>query len=324
MNINCFVFSTAFTMLLLLVGCQTSSPTKSSAELDVMSFNIRNGKANDGENRWERRRELVCGVIQQYKPDVLGVQEAYRFQLDELATCLPGYREIGEGRDGGTANEYCAILYRAERFDVAASGTFWLSDTPEVVSKSWGNTLHRVCTWARLIDKNTGRSFYFYNTHFDHRSQNARVESAKLIAKRIADREYDDPVVLAGDFNAGEDNHAVRYLKGIPYEVPVSGPAFQYEPPIALVDTFRVAHPDATVVGTGNGGYTGKQDGAKIDYVFVTRDIEVIDAAIDQEPRDGRYPSDHYPVTAKLQLIPLRPKISEEDLQQLESDAEHR
>jgi endonuclease/exonuclease/phosphatase family metal-dependent hydrolase len=267
------------------MGCQSPGPSAEPAELEVMSFNIRNGKANDGENRWDRRRDLVCGVIQQYKPDVLGVQEAYRFQLDELVDCLPAYREIGEGRDGGTKNEYSAILYRADRFDVLDSGTFWLSDTPEVVSKSWGNRLHRVCTWARMIDKNTGRTFYFFNTHFDHQSQNARLESAKLIARRIAEREHDDPVVLAGDFNAGEDNPVIKQLKAD-----------------GLIDTYRAIHPDANDVGTGNGGYTGRRDGAKIDYVFVTRDIETLGASIDQEPRDGRYPSDHYPVTATLRL----------------------
>jgi endonuclease/exonuclease/phosphatase family metal-dependent hydrolase len=136
-----------------------------------------------------------------------------------------------------------------------------------------------------MIDKNTGRTFYFFNTHFDHQSQNARLESAKLIARRIAEREHDDPVVLAGDFNAGEDNPVIKQLKAD-----------------GLIDTYRAIHPDANDVGTGNGGYTGRRDGAKIDYVFVTRDIETLGASIDQEPRDGRYPSDHYPVTATLRL----------------------
>lgn len=285
-----------------LMGCCTAPPQRDAVELRVMTFNIRNGLAKDGENSWENRKPLVYGVIRDSNADLVGLQEAYRFQMDALTENLPAYGEIGTGRDGGTQGEYSAILYRKDRFDVAASGTFWLSDTPEVVSKHWGNTHHRVCTWARLIDRKSGRAFYLFNTHLDHQSQNARLRSAELIAKRIAEREHNDPVLLTGDFNAGEDNPAVRYLKGIPLEAAVSGPAFQYLPPISFDDTFRVLHPDASIVGTGNGGYTGKRDGAKIDYIFVTDGIQTIQATIDQEPRNGKYPSDHYPVSAVVEL----------------------
>lgn len=285
--------------LLGLIGCGTTAKQKPT-DLAVMSFNIRNGRANDGANHWDRRKPLVYGVIREHSPDLVGIQEAFRFQLDEIAENLPEYDEIGEGRGGGTEDEYSAILYRADRFTVDQSGTFWLSETPEVVSRHWNHFHYRICTWARLIDKPTGKAFYIFNTHFDHRSQLARINSAKLIATRIAEREHKDPVILTGDFNAGEDNDAVRYLTGAPDGLPDSG-AYPL-PTIALQDTFRVIHPDATVVGTGNGGYTGKRDGAKIDYIFITSGIETLEASIDQEPRDGRYPSDHYPVTARIRL----------------------
>lgn len=281
--------------LLGQIGCATTANQKPT-ELTVMSFNIRNGRANDGDNHWDRRKPLVCGVIREHSPDLVGIQEAFRFQLDEIVENLPEYDEIGEGRGGGTEDEYSAILYRADRFTVDQSGTFWLSETPEVVSKHWNHFHYRICTWARLIDKPTGKAFYIFNTHFDHRSQLARINSAKLIAKRIAEREHKDPVILTGDFNAGEDNPAIGYLKGDTQDQP--------KPPVTMTDTFRVLYPDATVVGTGNGGFTGKRDGAKIDYILITPDIQTLDASIDQEPRDGRYPSDHYPVTARIRIDP--------------------
>ncbi|MEO0475465.1 MAG: endonuclease/exonuclease/phosphatase family protein [Planctomycetota bacterium] len=285
--------------MLPLAGCNAAVPVDADAsgasessgsdQFVVMSFNIRNGRANDGKNSWPNRRDLVSGVIRQNDADIVGLQEAFRFQMDQLAEDLPQYTEVGEGRAGGTKDEYSAILYRTARYTLLDSGTFWLSDTPDRVSKSWGNALLRICTWARLRDRNTGESFYLYNTHFDHRSQLARVNSAKLIRQRIADRATDDPIIITGDMNAGEDNPAITTLKAKDTEYP-------------LRDTFRVLYPDATNVGTGNGGYTGRTNGAKIDYVFISPGFETLSASIDQESRDGRYPSDHYPVTATLRI----------------------
>lgn len=276
-------------ILLPLTGCCVSPEPAGTADLVAMSFNIRNGKAKDGDNSWPNRRALVSDVIRQYNPDLVGLQEAFRFQLDQLGEDLPHYTEVGEGRGGGTADEYSAIFYRTDRFDLLSSGTFWLSDTPGKVSKHWKHYHYRICTWVHLRDRTTQRAFYLYNTHFDHQSQLARVNSAKLIRQRIADRASDDPVVVTGDMNAGEDNPAIAILKAKDSAYP-------------LRDTFRVIHPDAKAVGTGNGGYNGKRDGAKIDYVLISPGIETLGAAIDQEPRDGRFPSDHYPVIATMRI----------------------
>ncbi|MHC4995891.1 MAG: endonuclease/exonuclease/phosphatase family protein, partial [Planctomycetota bacterium] len=139
--------------------------------VDLMSFNIRNGKAKDGPDHWDLRRGRVYSVLREKQPDVVGLQEAYRFQIDAIRGALPRYGEVGEGRDGGAEGEYSAILYRVDRFEVVSSGTFWLSDTPGVPSRNWGAGLNRVCTWARFIERATGRSFFVFNTHFDHRSQ---------------------------------------------------------------------------------------------------------------------------------------------------------
>lgn len=262
-------------------------------ELNVMSFNIRNGRANDGENSWKHRKEFAADVIRAAKLDVVGLQEAFRFQLDDLRKQLPEFQEIGEGRDGGTKGEYSAILYRGSRFTALDSGTFWLSDTPEVKSRHWGNRYLRICTWVRLKDKKTDESFYVYNTHFDHQSQNARLKSAQLVAQRIHNRQHKEPFLLTGDFNADEDNPVVLYLKAKSTAPPKS--------PITLIDTFRKLHPNESVVGTG-GGFAGRADGKKIDYVFVQPQTKVTSASIIRTNRDGRFPSDHSPVMAKVFL----------------------
>lgn len=284
-------------MLAVDSGYSFAQQSNDSAGIDVrvMSFNIRNGRANDGDNRWEHRKEFAADVIRDAKLDVVGLQEAFRFQLDDLRTQLPDFQEVGEGRDGDKKGEYSAILYCGNRFSALDSGTFWLSDTPEVKSRHWGNRYLRICTWVRLKDKNTNQCFYVYNTHFDHQSQNARLKSAQLIAKRINDRAHKNPFLLTGDFNADEDNPVIMYIKD-------KNPTLT-DSPIALIDTFRKLHPEKNSVGTG-GGFEGRADGKKIDYVFVQANAEVISAKIIRTERDGRYPSDHSPVSAEVRLSP--------------------
>ena len=270
-------------------------------ELQVMSFNIRYGTANDGENRWENRRRMAFNVIRNHKSDAVGLQEAMRFQIDDIREALPVYGEIGVAReDGKTKGEYSAILYRTDRFKVGESGTFWFSDTPEVPGSShWGNACVRICTWARFIEKKSGRAFYLFNLHLDHVSQPSREKSAVLLAQRIQSRKHAEPFVVTGDFNAGEKNPLIAYLKG---QTALSEP--NEEPsknPVPMVDTFRVLHPDATDVGTFN-AFKGNREGEKIDFIFTTSDVRVLDAGILYDNLDGYYPSDHFPVTARLRL----------------------
>lgn len=257
-------------------------------ELTVMSFNLRYGTANDGDNSWPHRNHLVMRVFEHRDADIVGVQEALAFQLDEITTEFPHYAVIGVGRDDAkTAGEYSAILYRADRFIVDSSGTFWLSDTPETVaSTSWGNSIPRICTWARLIDRQSGDALYIFNTHYDHRSQPSREQSSKLIAQRIASRSHNDPVVLMGDFNAGELNPAINHL-----HADNQGPN--------LAHTYRAQHPDEIAVGTFN-AFQGKADGDMIDHIFVSGSFQILDANIDRTNDDGRYPSDHFPVWVQV------------------------
>ncbi len=271
-------------------------------DVRVMSFNIRYGTANDGENRWPNRREMVFDVIRDHKCDVVGLQEALKFQIDEICDAVPGLGMIGVGREDGKAKgEYSAILYDRNRFKVDESGTFWLSDTPDVPgSITWGNACTRICTWARLVEKTSGRAFYAFNVHLDHVSQPSRERAAVLLAQRLRGREPSDPFVVTGDFNVGEGNSVVTYLKGAARLG--GGGQWEHANPIPMVDTFRVRHPDAGDVGTFN-GFRGRRAGEKIDYVFAPAEAKVHDAQILRDKVDGRYPSDHFPVIARLRLF---------------------
>lgn len=254
--------------------------------LTVMSFNIRYGTANDGENSWPNRDHLVMQVFEDRQASIVGVQEALAFQLDEITEAHPHYGVIGVGRnDGKTKGEYAAILYDTHAFAVDASGTFWLSDTPEVVaSTSWGNSITRICTWARLIDRDSGDAVYAFNAHYDHRSQESREQSSRLILDRIASRTHHDPVVLMGDFNAGESNPAITSLID-------SG----------LLHTYREIHPEETAVGTFN-AFRGDTGGELIDHILVSPAMKVLDADIDRTNDNVRYPSDHDPVWATIEF----------------------
>ena len=262
----------------------------------IMTFNIRYENDHDGPNLWSLRRELAGDVIRRFDPDFVGLQEAMPGQMADLAKMFPAYRLLGRARSADPkGGEAVPILYREKRWrlDDKQQGTFWLSDTPEVPgSATWGNTLPRIVTWARFIEKQTGRGLYVYNTHFDHQSEPARQKSAALLARRISERKGREPVLLSGDFNSDESSPAVEYLTG---RAPQS--------PIKLIDTFRDVHPAEKHVGTFH-DFRGGEDGEKIDFVLVSPGVKVRSAGIVREHRDALYPSDHYPVTAEVTLPP--------------------
>jgi endonuclease/exonuclease/phosphatase family metal-dependent hydrolase len=267
--------------------------------LSVMTFNIRYATAPDGENHWTARRDMLFDLVRAQNADIIGLQEALDGQIREIVAAAPGYAVVGVGRDDAMAKgEYSAILFRTDRLHVAESGTFWFSDTPEVpASKSWGNNITRICTWARFIDRD-GRAFWHFNVHLDHQSQPSRERSAELLRRRIEARPFPrEPVVVTGDFNVGEANPALRTL------VPPRTAAVAAEPSTApLLDTFRVVHPDERVVGTFSGFKFGQVEGEKIDYVLVQPGTEVLSAEILRTSRNDRYPSDHFPVVARVRL----------------------
>jgi endonuclease/exonuclease/phosphatase family metal-dependent hydrolase len=278
---SCFIVVLALFFSLAAAASNAGEPVR------VMSFNIRYGTAPDGENAWPHRKDFVVKVIDEHQPDLLGLQEALRDQIEYISDELPEYHRIGVGREADGGGEYSAILYRASRFDVADAGTFWLSDTPEVPgSKSWKNNLPRICTWVRLIDSASDQRLLFFNTHWDHQSPEARLNSGELLGRRVGELAGDGtPAIVTGDFNAVPQSPAFTALLGTGQ----------------LMDTFAAVHPDETSVGTFN-GFGRAPNSAKIDGVLVTDHWRVEEAEIVRTQDDGRFPSDHFPVTATISL----------------------
>jgi len=273
-------------LICLLVNLSECRATDHNV-LRVMTFNIRYGTAPDKENAWPLRRDLLFKVVHDAASDIIGLQEALRTQLDELTREFPQYASLGVGREANGGGEYSAILYDSYRFDVRQADTFWLSAKPEETgSATWGNELPRVCTWARLFDLRTQQTICVLNTHWDHQSQSARECAGRLIHDRIAriNHHFDEPIILLGDFNVGQQDVAW-------------GPLLK----AGLRDSLMDLYPSATNIGTFH-AFRGKAEGAKIDAVLVSQHWQVEAAAINRTNLAGRYPSDHFPVTAALSL----------------------
>jgi endonuclease/exonuclease/phosphatase family metal-dependent hydrolase len=260
-----------------------------------MSFNIRYGTADDGENRWDLRKEFLIETIKAFKPDLLGTQETLGFQRDYLAEKLPEYDWLGVGRDDGKdQGEMMALYYKRDRFEKQGGGHFWLSETPDSPgSKSWDSSLPRMVTWVKLKDRQSPSAppIAFFNTHFDHRGPEARLESARLIRRQIATIGEGCSIIVTGDFNSGEGSE--------PYQA-LFAPADGQDSPV--VDTFRAAHPErGENEGTGTGRFrAGDTSGPRIDWIAAGRDWQIVEAAIDRTAKGGRTPSDHFPVMAVL------------------------
>jgi endonuclease/exonuclease/phosphatase family metal-dependent hydrolase len=262
-----------------------------------MSYNIRFGTAADGKNSWKYRRPLVSKLINQQDPDIVGTQEALRFQLDELCSDLGCYGEIGVGRkDGHSEGEYVAILYKKDKFTIQDSGTFWFSDTPEIAgSCHWGNCQPRICTWAILKGQKDGSKMTVYNVHLDHQSDRSRQRSIHLLTQRMVMHENTPPVILTGDFNVTEKDRIIKQIKsGLHKDNPDASHVKFF------VDTYRTWN-RFSFAGTFN-LFTGFRFGPRIDYIFTEHTLRICESSIVRTSFNGRYPSDHFPITAKIEL----------------------
>lgn len=268
--------------VLLATGVAEAKP------LRVLTYNLRYITSGDkGERAWTARRDQAAELIKNDAADIVGIQEGLPQMLNDLLDRVSGYAVIGVGReDGVDKGEYSAILVNTQRFRIQESGTFWLSDTPEVPNScTWGNTVTRICTWAKLYDRETARTFHFYNTHLDHESPEARQKGTELILSRIAKREPVGPLILTGDFNARE---------GDPLHAAIKTAGF--------VDVWRAVHPDATAEASETiHQFSGATTGVRIDYIYASPDFKAVESEVIRSSKNGNYPSDHYPVRATLE-----------------------
>lgn len=254
--------------------------------LRIMTFNIRLGLIWDGPNRWYKRRELVFDVIRRFGPHVVGIQEAFPYQLGELLSAFPRFGAIADRRYGGRlTGTYAPILFDAERLEPAQSGDFWLAPEPDGSrSRGWDAAVPRICTWAVFGDRSNGRSrFAVSNTHFDQAGIVARTESARLVVDRLA--VLTSRRVVLGDVNADETSEAAQIFARAGYR-----------------DTFRVLHPDAEARTYHGFRGRGVRNLGKIDYIFCGEGWTIRSADILRDSDNGRYPSDHFPVVAELDM----------------------
>ena len=265
------------------------STGSASAPLGLMTFNIRTASIDDGENAWPKRKTLVAQVIEHSAPDIVGLQEVVREQVEYLASTLRDYRWLGidRGLNGGEGlSEYTPIFYRFADLSPIESGNFWLSPTPDAPSTTEPRR-DRIVTWARFHHRTTGRQFYVFNTHFSPRAGPAHLDAVRIIKERIQKLPAGSAIVVLGDFNSSAEESPVwNDLTGE-----------------LLRDTWTRAEtrsgPPATM-----GGFGPPRDGdtSRIDWILVSGAFDVRSAETILFNEAGRYPSDHFPVAARVEL----------------------
>jgi endonuclease/exonuclease/phosphatase family metal-dependent hydrolase len=254
--------------------------------LKVMTYNIRLDIEADGDNDWTHRKDFFSSQIQFYEPDIFGVQEAKPNQINDMETALPQYHNVGVGRDGIGKGESSNIFYKKDRFKVVASTTFWLSETPEKISKGWDAQFNRVCTYALFKDTKTKKRFWVFNTHLDHMGDDARTNGILLILSKIKNLNTKNyPVLFMGDFNSQPTSERIIALKKEMNDTREISEAKPFGPS-----------------GTFNGFKHNEPVTTQIDYIFVSKNnkFKVKKFAVLSDSKDLRYPSDHLPVYVEL------------------------
>lgn len=253
----------------------------------IMSYNIRLDVASDGINRWDNRKAMLSGQVQFYEPDFMGIQEGLPHQVQYLDSVLTTYKYIGVGRDDGKdKGEYSAIFYNEKKYKPVQQSTFWLSQTPDKPGLGWDAAYNRVCTYGLFEDLKTKKQVWVFNTHFDHIGDVARLESAKLILKKMKELNSKNlPFILTGDFNLEDESESIKLIA------------------TELNDSKTIANQVFGPDGTFNGFEFNKPITKRIDYVFTSKSgIKIKKYAVLSDSKDCRYPSDHLPVYTELEI----------------------
>ena len=274
-------------LLLAIVSSITAfGQNEKNKSFSIMTYNIRMNTPSDGVNAWPLRKDKVVGLIRFHQADIFGVQEALLVQMNDLKNSFPEFDCVGVGRDDGKeAGEFMSIFYKKSRFEKLDAGMFWLSPTPNKPGLGWDAQCNRTCTWIKLKDKSTGKTFFAFDTHFDHVGKVARVESAKLILKYLAEINKENlPLVLTGDFNSTKDSPAIQQILTVLNDTRDKCQSTPYGP-------------------TGTcGGFGVKVFDLVIDYIFINSKVEVLRHGVLSDSFGMYYPSDHLPVLAEVQI----------------------
>ncbi len=272
-----------FYILLILIPILSSCK---SENLTVLSYNIRLNVESDEGNAWPYRRNFLVSQLKFYGPDIFGIQEGLPEQVAFIDEQLNNYGFVGIGRDGESGGEYSALFYKKDRFNVLENNTFWLSETPDTVSMGWDAACRRICTYAHFLDKKSYNKFWVFNTHLDHKGLIARIESVKLISKKIEELGIgDELVILTGDFNDTPDSELIKLTEQ----------RFSNSEDICQLTSFGPC-------GTFNGFDFYNPVTIKIDYIFIKNPVQcsVLKHAVLSDSKDCKYPSDHLPVFTEL------------------------
>ena len=249
-------------------------------ELTVASYNVRyyNHKADFGKHHWFVRAEYCLRIIEELQADVLCLQEVHPPQYAYLKKHLVGYDSvIGYRENRGVHSEACPIFYNAARFTLVDSGTFWLSDTPDVMSKFEDSWHYRISSFATLRDAD-GTEFTVYTVHPDYRVEEIRIRQLAVLADRI--RKSGGKTIVTGDFNATKGEKCLE----------------PFEELLRDSKDFR-----GDVFGATFNGF-GEKPEEWIDFIYLPKDCTLVDTGINKTTYDGVYPSDHYPIFAKVKL----------------------
>lgn len=279
-------FMTRLLVSLALILLAQSAVAQGRGTMNLATYNLRLNVDSDGANAWPQRKEMVKDLVRYHEFDIFATQEGLIDQLNDLAQ-MQEYAFVGVGRDDGVhGGEHSAIFYRKDRFALLRSGNYWLSETPDKPSLGWDATCcKRIASWARFRDRATKKEFFFFSVHFDHQGVIARRESANLMLRKIREIAGSVPVVCAGDFNSTPDTEQIHTMQTL------------------LRDSRQIsATPPYGPFGTFNDFKLDGQNNELIDYIFVSAQFMVWKYAVLTDSRDGRNPSDHYPVVVKAEL----------------------
>jgi len=273
----------------LLAGCSRGSDKNA---IEVMTLNVRYDNPEDSINAWPNRASQVCNFIQKEKPDILGMQEVLWQQYVVLDSVLTEYTSTGVGRDDGAREgEMNPVFFRKERFDMVRTITFWLSDTPEIPgSIGWGASLPRIVTWMELVDKNSHEHFFYFNTHFAHDSDSARIMSSKILLREVNKITDGFPFIITGDFNMLPTSKGYAILTGPDESVPL------------LKDSYVISEKKPYGPAYTFNGFSDKRGTGRIDYIFVRSGMKVLDHSTIIKKERGIFISDHWPVKSTILL----------------------
>lgn len=279
--------------LLLGIALLIAFTTAAQSSLVVMTYNIRLNTADDSLNAWPYRKDKLASVVLFHDVNILGVQEAQDNQMVDLRARLPKFKSCGGGRDDGkTGGEYSAIFYDTSRLVKLQDGQFWLSEKPSVPgSKGWDASFPRIVTWAQFKDNRNNKTFFVFNTHFDHMGKIARRESANLLMEKRQSIAGETASIILGDFNAEPTDEPIRLLS-------------DKRNLLAFVNAESIsATPHYGPTGTFNGFGSKEVNDNPIDYIFLKGRWVVRKHATLSQTWQGRFASDHFAVLAELRLF---------------------